>query len=633
MPVSANARAYLNRLSYLESNGNNAARNTSSAAGGRFQFLPSTLQDAKSRLGINPGPLMSNDINVQYPAVANYIRTINPAGYAAIEAGQFSRADSLLNGTWPSLPGGSQQQGATRMAQANSYLPGGANASQTPGGGAAAVIGPPGSQPTAAPIETVDVTIPAAGTHPAWVVKVNGDNVTDLLKDRLLTIRLVDHAGQESDSVEIVVDDRDRKAPFPPQNSTVSVAMGYRDNGLSPVEMGEYTVDECEIGAGPRTLVIRASAARLSPTLVKELRTKSWHNTTFGEIAREIAEQDGLEYVVMGGLADVKIKHEDQTNESNQAFLTRLAQKYKTTVKPLGSDGTKLVLAQRGSGALAPNITLREEEVDDWRARLKDRARYGAVKGKYLDRATNTEKVVDGSSSGEGGSGDPSYELKELHRDKKEAELAVESKLQGLTSGIVEINLRMEGRPEICAEGTLTLEGFRPEIDGEKWNVKTVTHEITKAGGFRTTVSCGSPGDDVTSWSGSGVGAGASSGPVSATGGYEQGDIGSPGQLHYHIAAADGGNYPRSSLDQYVDVGGAPLSTGITVPGGEYGADRPRGPGAHRGTDFAFTGRPTLTLKNGAVWTETVRNTKNGDEAYFRLPNGKEFLILHGTKK
>lgn len=490
--VSGNMRGYLGRLSYLESGGNNAARNASGAAG-RFQFMPATLSDAQSRLGINPGPLMSDNINVQYPAVAGYIRTINPAAAAAIDAGQFSRADNLLRGTWPSLPGGSQQQNATRLAQANTYLPGGSNANQTPMGD-----GSGGGQDWPEMMETQDVTIPAAGHHPAWSVSINGENVTGLLMDRLLAIRLIDNAGQESDSVEIAVDDRDKKAPFPPQEAVVSVAMGYSDNGLSPVEMGEFTVDEVEIGCGPRTLVVRASAARLSPTLVKELRTESWHNTTLGDIASTIGERNGLEYADMGA-TDVAIKHEDQTNESDQSFLTRLAQKYQKTVKPLGKDGAKLVLAQRDSGALAPNITLRENETSDWRARIKDRARYGAVKGRYLDRVTNTEIVVTGSSAG-GESTDPNYELKELYRDKTEADIAVASKLQGLTSGVVEITITMEGRPEICAEGTLTLEGFRPEVDGQPWVVKTVTHELSKTGGYITTVLCGSPGDEVSDW-------------------------------------------------------------------------------------------------------------------------------------
>lgn len=496
MPVSANSRAYLNRLSYLESGGSNAARNSRSAAGGRFQFLPSTLRDARDRLGLSSSALMSNDINVQYPAVSSYIRTINPAASAAIEAGQFSRADSLLNGTWPSLPGGSQQQNATRMAQANTYLPGGANASQTPMGDG---TGAEGQRDWPVMMETQDVSIPAAGQYPAWSVSINGENVTDLLMDRLLAIRLTDNAGQESDSVEIAVDDRDKKAPFPPAEAVVAVALGYTDRGLSPVEMGEFTVDEVEIGAGPRTMVVRASAARLSPTLVKELRTESWHNTTLANIAKTMAKRNGLEYTDMGA-ADIVIRHEDQTNESDQSFLTRLAQKYKTTVKPLGQNGAKLVLAERDKGSLAPNIALQETEVSNWRARIKDRAQYGAVKGRYLDRTTNTEKIVTGSSVGGGETSDPNYELKELYRDKAEADLAVASKLQGLTSGVVEINLTMEGRPELCAEGTLTLAGFRPEVDAQPWVVKTVTHELSKTGGYITTVLCGSPGDAVSDW-------------------------------------------------------------------------------------------------------------------------------------
>jgi hypothetical protein len=56
----------------------------------------------------------------------------------------------------------------------------------------------------------------------------------------------------------------------------------------------------------------------------------------------------------------------------------------------------------------------------------------------------------------------------------------------------------MPGRPEINAEGLITLQGFRPEVDGT-WNVKSVTHDVG-SGGYNSSVECGTQGDENDGW-------------------------------------------------------------------------------------------------------------------------------------
>ena len=333
-------------------------------------------------------------------------------------------------------------------------------------------------------------------TTPAFRIVSDGEDITSLISDRLVGLRINDQAGQQSDSLEITLDDRDHLLPVPRSGAWLRVWLGYSSNGQLPVYMGAFAVDEVELSMGPRSMVVKATAAQTAPELVKQQRTKSWHNTTLGAIAQQIGKQNALEVNIKGDLASVQIKHEDQTNESDQAFLTRLAEKYRATIKP--ADG-KLVIVPRG-GQFGGNVTVDVKEVTSWRATLKNRGAYGEVKAKYLDRTTNKEATTTSGTKGPL----PTFEDKQLYRSQAEAQKAAASKLQSLNSGEVSISLQMPGRPQVNAEGLVTLTNFRTLVNGT-WNIKTVTHDLSSSG-YVTTIDCGTKGDENNSWaSGSGA--------------------------------------------------------------------------------------------------------------------------------
>jgi len=120
-------------------------------------------------------------------------------------------------------------------------------------------------------------------------------------------------------------------------------------------------------------------------------------------------------------------------------------------------------------------------------------------------------------------------------------------------------------------------------------------------------------------------------GAVSAAGRYMQGGIGpkGPNQYgpHFDIKRSDGGFYSRTALDPYVKVNGRPLSSGVTVPGGEYGA--PRSYGGHAGRDYAFGGSAAMTLTGGAKWMGNQKGDY-GDATAFMTPDGKVYKVIHG---
>lgn len=118
---------FLKGLSYLETSGQNVGNATSSAKG-YFQFINGTAAVA-TKAGL-PDPRVG-DYNQQAAATRAFIQRFHPDAAAAIESGDVGKASTILNGTWPSLPGGSQPQNANRYTQWSNIVNGGSSSSRS----------------------------------------------------------------------------------------------------------------------------------------------------------------------------------------------------------------------------------------------------------------------------------------------------------------------------------------------------------------------------------------------------------------------------------------------------------------------------------------------------------------------
>jgi phage protein D len=473
---------------------------------------------------------------------------------------------------------------------------------------------------------------------PAFRIVCDGDDITEKLQDRLTSLRIVDDSGQQSDSLELALDDRDKLLPVPRSGAILKVWLGYSDGGLPPVYMGSYAVDEVGLSmGGPRSMTVKASAAAVAPGLVKERKTRSWDNKTLQEIAEQIAKENGLQITIKGKAAQQKILHEDQTNESDQNFLTRLADRFQAVIKPADN---KLVLVDRAAGQAGPIQQVDITQALDWNASLKNRGAYGSVEARYVDREaeggvsqwSNTEKKVTasgatasngGGASWTGGGGQqlPPFQIQKLFRTKVEAEAAAKSQLQSLQSGEVKITVRMSGDPSfrINAEGQVILRNFRPYIDGQ-WFVRQVTHELA-SGGYITTVECGTQvvedtdtWDDAPGGRGTGrsrygrsgpAGPGGTRGVIARTG--STGDSTGP---HLDVRWADRRPINASVADRYIRINGRPPSSFGVTSG--YGPRSLFGRSFHAGIDFGTPTGSAITLVNGATYVRNLGYTGAG---------------------
>ena len=310
----------------------------------------------------------------------------------------------------------------------------------------------------------------------AFKIVVNGSqDITALIGDRLVSLEITDQAGVKSDRLTMTIDDRDQRLEFPKTGAKIDVSLGYLGGVL--VKMGQYVVDEVDVAGPVRVMTIRANAADMTGK-IKAPKERSWPNVTLGTLVRTIASDNGLQPAIASDLASRNLGHVDQT-ESDMQLLQRICAEQGATCKV--SDG-RLVVASHASGKTAsggdlPEAIIDASQCESWSATITERGKFKSVKANWQNVAAGQRATVTA------GEGEPVLTLKNSYTSQDEARRAAESKLKSLTRGTGKVSINgLIGDPEMSAERTATLSGFRSGVDGDGWVINEVTHSVSGDG-------------------------------------------------------------------------------------------------------------------------------------------------------
>ena len=231
------------------------------------------------------------------------------------------------------------------------------------------------------------------GKSPGFSIVIEGKDVTTVLDNRLMGVTLTDNRGFEADQLDLELDDADGQIVLPRRGAVIQFALGWEGQPLFP--KGSFTVDEIEHSGAPDRLTIRARSADFRATL-NIRREKSWHQTTVGEVVREIAARHNLKMAIGQDLADRPLDHLDQTNESDASFLMKLARQYGAIASV--KDGNLLFIRQgqgrTASGKPLPVVTITRKDGDGHRFTLADRGAYTGVIASWLHTREPKKKEV-----------------------------------------------------------------------------------------------------------------------------------------------------------------------------------------------------------------------------------------------
>lgn len=324
--------------------------------------------------------------------------------------------------------------------------------------------------------------------QPDFRLTVDGLDVTARLQKRLVSLSLVDNRGLEADELTVDLSDHDGKLPIPPLGGKARLWLGWKGQAL--VDKGTFVLDEASWSGMPGQLSIMARSANLRDKLnIKKER--SWHEKTVDDIVETIAGEAGIAAKVCPELAGHFVRHKDQTNESDAAFLTRLAKEVDAiaTVK-----ADTLLFFRPGQGATvggAPlgGVTIRLQDGDSPRYRIANRDAYNGVKASWQDKKKGKKKCVtikkgdcDESDPAEG-SPENLRVLRHVYASEEEAREAALAEWKRIQRGKAAFDITLAlGRPDLCPETPVRVAGVKPQIDATDWLLVRVTHSLSDGG-------------------------------------------------------------------------------------------------------------------------------------------------------
>ncbi|EDR7055289.1 phage late control D family protein [Salmonella enterica] len=340
---------------------------------------------------------------------------------------------------------------------------------------------------------------------PAFSITIEGKDVTTVMDERLMSLTLTDNRGFEADQLDLELDDADGQIVLPRRGAVIHLALGWKGQPLFP--KGAFTVDEIEHSGAPDRLTIRARSADFRETL-NTRREKSWHQTTVGEVVKEIAARHNLKVALGQDLTDKALDHMDQTNESDASFLMKLARQYGAIASV--KDGNLLFIRQgqgrTASGKPLPVITITRKAGDGHRFTLADRGAYTGVIASWLHtreprkkettsvkrrrkKATTPKEPEAKQGDYLVGTDENVLVLNRTYANRSNAERAAKMQWERLQRGVASFSLQLaEGRADLYTEMPVKVTGFKQPIDDAEWTITTLTHSVSPDNGFTTSM-------------------------------------------------------------------------------------------------------------------------------------------------
>lgn len=354
-----------------------------------------------------------------------------------------------------------------------------------------------------------------AGTvrTPDFMIRVNSENVTANISPRLISLTMTDNRGFEADQLDIELDDSDGQLAMPVRGAVISLFLGWKGQPLTG--KGDFTVDEVEHHGAPDTMTIRARSADFRGTL-NSRREVSYHDTTLGAVIRQVAERNKLQPMIAEAFASVPVTHIDQTQETDAAFLTRIAT-LNGAVAAIKAG--RLLFIKPGSGVTAagkpiPQMTITRQDGDRHSFSIADRGAYTGVTASWLHTkepkpkkvkvqrkpkerhlralehpAAKKRKAAPAKTpeAKEGdylaGSEDNVFAITTVYATKAAAMRAAQAKWNKLQRGVAEFSLTLAmGRADLFPETPVQVSGFKAVIDAQPWVISKVTHNLSGSG-------------------------------------------------------------------------------------------------------------------------------------------------------
>lgn len=332
----------------------------------------------------------------------------------------------------------------------------------------------------------------ASVSQPAYQMVYNQKDITRDVSTCVMSVSYTDKLSGESDEIQVDLEDsagRWRDAWYPGNGATLTLKLGY--NGQTLRECGAFSIDEVEMSGPPDLISLRGLATSVT-TAMRTKTSQGFENTTLAAIAQRIARKHRLQ--VQGQIAPIMLDRVTQYDETDLAFLKRLAQDYGYMVKVTH---THVIVSELDRlRDAAPVFTITRGEISRYSLRDTINLIYKGAKHRSQNSRTKTPVIVgvqaggqvsamdkeDGLSSPEHNTSADTLTLSRRTGNQQTTEQHARAALSGKNQNQKRVTLGMAGNPRLLAGDNITLSGFGA-VDGV-WLTQSVRHTLTRSGGY-----------------------------------------------------------------------------------------------------------------------------------------------------
>ena len=322
------------------------------------------------------------------------------------------------------------------------------------------------------------------------IVTYDNIDITGDLAPYLLSAEYTDQSSAKADDLQITLEDRAglwRGDWLPQKGATLQATIQTKNWQLDGQEetlpCGTFEIDEIECSGSPDVVTIKAASVPDSIGLRGVDRTKAWEKTQLTVIAREIAQNAGLELLFESD--DIpEYDRTEQTEQSDLSFLMKLCEDAGLALK---ITGTQIVIFDEEKYEQAdPVMTIVKGEswVKSYSITSSTRDVYTACAVKYHDAATNqTLEYV--YTPLEKANTAKTLRINERIDSIAKAEKLAKSKLRQKNKEETKMSLSLIGCTKLVGGVTVMVEGWG-KFDG-KYFVTDAKHSIS--GGYSASIN------------------------------------------------------------------------------------------------------------------------------------------------
>jgi hypothetical protein len=316
-------------------------------------------------------------------------------------------------------------------------------------------------------------------------IEYEGKDVSRDLAPMLLSASYTDHDEGQSDQVEIQLENsagRWNRTWRPKGGERVKLLLGYV-GGRMMDQWRAATVDEIEYAGPPDTVTIRALVTGITQAL-RTAHTDSYEGLTLRQIAKKLADLHGLSIYGAGPGLDIPLARVSQQEETDIAFLRRLAGQWGLG---LAIKEDRLIF-QVPDEQQPPVLTLTPQQVTRYsiQERLTKAVQAAEVAYHDPDQGDPADAAHQSAALGDAGPKPDVLKLNVRVENQAQADAVADAALAEVNKDRFRLWLTLPGEPRLLAGLTVGLSGWGT-LDGTYY-IETARHQVTRSRGYETSV-------------------------------------------------------------------------------------------------------------------------------------------------